>query len=173
MLLFIMVHSRLVRCLVPPCVTRWLQCLAHHFRLSRRIQWQTRGNTTTTIRRIDRVAAPNPGNHGLPHPTHEIHTGIPCRRHRADLCVQCLDVELDYTTTHFSVLGQTRSGKPSRPSTHTSERSTLLCCFDLERGNCGMRIHYAIHQHTAASLPHSTHEINSTSTPTLRSIQCL
>ena len=54
-------------------------------------------------------------------------------RHGADLslCYSVLwNVTLEYTTIYFNVLGQTRSGNLSLTShTHTSERSTLWCCF--------------------------------------------
>ena len=38
-------------------------------------------------------------------------------------------ITLEYIATHFNVLGKTRPGNPSRPYTHTSERSTLRCCY--------------------------------------------
>ena len=50
-------------------------------------------------------------------------------RHGADLslCYPLMwNVTLEYTATHFNVLGETRPRYPSpRASTHTSERSTL------------------------------------------------
>ena len=49
-------------------------------------------------------------------------------RHRADLslCYPLMwNVTLEYTATHFNVLGKNRPGNPSRPSTKTSEHSTL------------------------------------------------
>ena len=54
-------------------------------------------------------------------------------RHRADLPLCYLlmwNVKLEYTISHFNVLGQTRPGNPSLTShTHTSECSTLWCCY--------------------------------------------
>ena len=79
-------------------------------------------------------------------------------RHRADLLV-CYplmrNVKLEYTATHFNVLGLTRYVKNLPwPSKHTSERSTLWCCHagsQWEPGTCGVRIHHTIRSPTAAS----------------------
>ena len=49
-------------------------------------------------------------------------------RHRADLSLCYLlmwNVTLEYTTTHFIILGQTRSGNPP-PTLHTHQRSINL-----------------------------------------------
>ena len=66
----------------------------------------------------------------------------------------------------FNVLGQTRSGNPS-PTFHTQQRTfnfmMLLCygcipsgvyrtCRVLELGTCAVRVHYAIHSPTAATI---------------------
>ena len=55
-----------------------------------------------------------------PHP-------ITVYRHRADLllCYPLIwKVTLEYTATHFNVLGKNQHGNLSRPSTHTSKQST-------------------------------------------------
>ena len=91
-------------------------------------------------------------------------------RHRADLS-QCYplmwNVTLEYTTTYFNVLGQTRSGNAST-TFHTHQRTLNFMMLiwwlsvrssvdsvpyplGLEPGTCGLRIHYGIRWPTAAS----------------------
>ena len=91
-------------------------------------------------------------------------------RHGADLslCYPLMwNVTLEFTTTHFNVLGQTRLGNPSPTfNTHQptlnfmmliwwlsvrSSVESILYPLSLEPGTCGVRIHYAICWPTAAS----------------------
>ena len=77
------------------------------------------------------------------------------------------NVTLEYTATHFNVLGQTRLGNPS-PTFHTLQTLNFLMLVwwssvrssvesvpyppGLEPGTCGVRIHCAIRLPTAASV---------------------
>ena len=89
-------------------------------------------------------------------------------RHGADLslCYPLMwNVTLEYTATHFNVLGKTRLGNPS-PIFHTHQRTLNLMLSwcstvgssvesndqpGLEPGTCGVRIQYAIRSPTATS----------------------
>ena len=89
----------------------------------------------------------------LPHrnamPQTQVMTSHPITVYRhgtnLSLCYTLMrNVILEYTTTHFNVLGQSQFGNPSQTfHTHTSEQSTLWCWLGLEPGTCSVRIHYA------------------------------
>ena len=92
-------------------------------------------------------------------------------RYRANwsLCYPLMwNITLEYTATHFNVLGKIRSGNPS-PTFHTHQQTLNFMMLKwwlsvrssvesvpyppgLEPGTCDVRIHYAIHSPTAASL---------------------
>ena len=71
------------------------------------------------------------------------------------------NITLEHTATHFNILGQTRSGNPF-PTFHTYQQTLNVMMVvsqvesvpyptGLERGTCGVRVHYAICSPTAAS----------------------
>ena len=90
-------------------------------------------------------------------------------RHRADmsLCYPLMwNITLEYTATHFNVLGQIRPGNPSPTFRTHQQRSTnagmsvrslvesVPYLSSLEPGTCGVWIHYAIRSPTVSRAKH-------------------